>query len=401
MTPVGMLDPTLREFVNAQSEQLINRCFACSKCTAGCPIARVADLRPAQLLRLVQFGLTDALLNNPALWRCLGCDLCGSRCPNDVHIGTMLAAVRKLAWQESRFSDPALVQGLERLTALKDNIERVHNITGDDNANRLLWAQNLDQAPEGLEHKSGAEIVYFVGCVSSLFPQSYRIPQAMTQVLMGTGAKFTALGGEEWCCGYPLIAAGLGERAQKLAAHNVKSIQEIGARELVTTCPSCFHMWKHKYPELLGASLPFEVKHSTEFLQGLLSDGALRLNPFKGTVTFHDPCDLCRKSDVFDAPRAVLDAIPGVRFVEMTNYGKNALCCGGGGNLETFDPSLVAQVSAERLNDAMGTGASIIVSACQQCERTLTSATRKHEAARKARVKVMDIVELVSQQLAN
>lgn len=404
MTQISTLDPNLRDSINSQSQQLINRCFACSKCTAGCPIARTADLRPAHMVRLVQFGMADALLNNPTLWRCLGCDLCGARCPNDVHIGTMLAAVRRLAWDSARagtFADPALVQGLERLAALRDHIAQARNITGDDNGNRLLWSQNLDRVPEGLERKTGAEIVFFVGCVGSLFPQSYRIPQAMTQVLMSAGANFTALGGEEWCCGYPLIAAGLGERARELAEHNVEMIQRLGARELVATCPSCFHMWKHYYPELLGHPVPFEIKHSTELLVELLNAGALKLNPVEATVTYHDPCDLCRKGGIFDAPRITLDAIPSLRFSEMTNYGKNALCCGGGGNLETFDAALVAKVAAERLDDAVATGANLLVSACQQCERTLTSASRKHEGARKARLKVTDIVELVSQAVAS
>jgi Fe-S oxidoreductase len=103
---------------------------------------------------------------------------------------------------------------------------------------------------------------------------------------------------------------------------------------------------------------------------------------------------------VFDAPRAVLDAIPSAHFVEMTNYGTNAMCCGGGGNLETFDPTLPPKIASERLDDAMSTGANVLVSACQQCERTLMGAARKHDAARKARMKVMDVVELVAQQLA-
>ncbi len=403
MSLISTLDTTSRDWVNAESQQLINRCFACSKCTAGCPIARVADLRPAHFLRLIQFGMTDALLNNPSLWRCLGCDLCGARCPNDVHIGAMLAAVRELAWEEkqrSSFTDPALVEGLQRLEMLRDRIATNHNITGDDNANRLIWSQNLERVPEGLERKVGAEVVYFVGCLGSLYPQSYRIPQAMTQVMMSAGTNFTALGGEEWCCGYPLIAAGMGRRARDLALHNVEMVKMIGARELVATCPSCFHMWKHNYPELIGAPLPFEVKHSTEFVAGLLQTDALKLNPLTGTVTYHDPCDLGRKSGVFDAPRAVLSAVPSLRFVEMTNHHENAMCCGGGGNLETFDATLVAQVSAERVSEAVGAGANVLVSACQQCVRTLTGATRKHDAARKARLKVMDLVELVSQQLA-
>jgi heterodisulfide reductase subunit D len=184
-----------------------------------------------------------------------------------------------------------------------------------------------------------------------------------------------------------------------LMQHNVEQIQALGARTLVATCPSCFHMWHHEYPAMLGAPLPFEVKHSTQLLAQMIDGGALKLNAFEGTITYHDPCDLGRKSHVFDAPRAVLDAIPSARFVEMTNYGANAMCCGGGGNLETFDPTLPPKIASERLGDAVSTGANVLVSACQQCERTLMGAARKHEGARKARMKVMDVVELVAQQI--
>lgn len=402
MTPVATLDTTLRDFVNTQSQQKIDLCFACSKCTAGCPIAHVADLRPANFLRLVQFGMTDALLNTPALWRCLGCDLCGARCPNDVHIGAMLASVRELCWEESRrtsFIDPAIVDGMGRLSRLRGNIGAARNVTGDAADNRVLWTQNLERTPEGLMNRKGAEIVYFTGCVSALFPQSYRIPQSLTTILASAHADFTILGSEEWCCGYPLLAAGQRERSLELMKHNVEQIQALGAHTLVATCPSCFHMWHHEYPAMLGAPLPFEVKHSTQLLAQMIDASALKLNSFNGAITYHDPCDLGRKSHVFDAPRTVLDAIPSARFVEMTNYGKNAMCCGGGGNLETFDPTLPPRIASERLDDAVSTGANVLVSACQQCERTLMGAARKHDAARKARMKIMDVTELVAQQL--
>jgi heterodisulfide reductase subunit D len=379
-------------------------CYHCAKCTCGCPLTEEFDLAPNQVMRALQFSRGERVLNSKTLWRCLGCDLCGAHCPNELHVGNVIVAIRQLAWSEKRrasFTDPVIVQGMERLGLLRDNIARAHNVTGDNAANRLLWTQNLERAPEGWLKRTGAKVVYFIGCVGSLFPQSYRIPQAFTAVLDNVRADFAVLGSEEWCCGYPLLAAGQRERARELMAHNVEQIQAMGAQTLVATCPSCYHMWHNEYPELLGAALPFEVKHSTHFITGLLDSGVLKLKSFEGIVTYHDPCDLGRKSHVFDAPRAVLSSISGAKFIEMTDHGKNAMCCGGGGNLETFDPALPPKVASERLDDAVGTGASILVSACQQCERTLTAAARKHDKARKARMKVMDIAELVSQQLSN
>jgi len=112
-------------------------------------------------------------------------------------------------------------------------------------------------------------------------------------------------------------------------------------------------------------------------------------------VTYHDPCDLGRKSGVFDPPRRVLQSIPGLEFVEMAGYGNESDCCGGGGNLESFDPDVVSEVSLRRLDQACEIEAQIIASACQQCERTLTNAVRRHKDARRLRMRVMDVTELV------
>jgi heterodisulfide reductase subunit D len=116
----------------------------------------------------------------------------------------------------------------------------------------------------------------------------------------------------------------------------------------------------------------------------------------KMVVTYHDPCDLGRKGGTFDAPRRVLRAIPGVTLVEMDSRRETALCCGGGGNLETFDPGLGAEVAAKRVAEAQAVGAQVIASACPQCERTLTKSTR----ANRVRIRVMDVAQLVERALA-
>jgi Fe-S oxidoreductase len=156
-------------------------------------------------------------------------------------------------------------------------------------------------------------------------------------------------------------------------------------------------MWHHTYPEIIEDPLGFEVVHATEVLRDLIVDERLQLvEPRRGgIVTYHDPCDLGRKSGVFEPPREVLRRIPGYTFAEMQQSHEYALCCGGGGNLETFDPDLVESVSARRVVQAAEVGAMALVSACPQCVRTLSKAARSE----RIRVRVMDITQFVAMAL--
>jgi len=174
-------------------------------------------------------------------------------------------------------------------------------------------------------------------------------------------------------------------------------MRALGVPRVVMTCPSCYHMWHHFYPEVLGEPLGFEVVHATEVLRDLVVDGRLELTEPRrtGVVTYHDPCDLGRKSGIFDAPREVLHRVPGFTFVEMQQTREHALCCGGGGDLETFEPDLVQDVAARRIAQAAEVGAMFLVSACPQCVRTLSKAAR----AQRVRVRVMDITQFVEMAL--
>ena len=142
---------------------------------------------------------------------------------------------------------------------------------------------------------------------------------------------------------------------------------------------------------------PEDIARAVEVLRDLVVDERLELAEPKrtGVVTYHDPCDLGRKGGIFDAPRQALSRVPGWTFVEMQQSREHALCCGGGGNLETFDPPLVEQVSAKRIAQAAEVGADVLVSACPQCVRTLSKAAR----AQKVRVRVMDITQFLQMAL--
>ena len=272
--------------VNDLSRQTIQLCYHCHKCTAGCPTAFAMEYGPDRILRLIQFGQRERLLASRDPWLCLGCEMCGAHCPNDIDIYEVMIALKEISedmgyrvedCQELRelladylmqrpetVIDDRLCAGIQRLNSLSQTVVTTHNISGDDNSNRLIWSQNLERIPPGLDSKQGAELVYFVGCVASLFPRSYRVPQAMSSILEASGADFTTLGGQEWCCGYPLLLMGRLEQARTLIQHNVTQVKELGASRVVFACPSCYHMWKFVYPEALGEEIGLEVLHATE-----------------------------------------------------------------------------------------------------------------------------------------
>jgi heterodisulfide reductase subunit D len=409
--------------VNTRSGQTVQMCYHCHKCTAGCPAAFAMEYGPDRILRLIQFGQRERLMTSRDPWLCLGCEMCGAHCPNDIDINEVLIALKEMSEEmgyraedcqglrellaeyllqrPEAVIDDRLCTGIQRLNSLSQTIGDTHNISGDDNSNRLIWSQNLEHIPPGLDSKKGAEVVYFVGCVASLFPRSYRVPQSFTGIMEAGGVDFTTLGGQEWCCGYPLLSMGRLDQANALIKHNVSQVKELGASRVVFACPSCYHMWKFIYPEVLEDEIGLEVLHATELLDEMIAEGAVELGEVPMRVTYHDPCDLGRKSDVFEPPRRVLQSIPGVTFVEMSSCGQISECCGGGGNLESFDPDVVSEVSLRRIDRTCEVEAQAVVSACQQCERTLTAAVRQHQEARRARMRVMDVTELVWRSVQN
>jgi len=412
---------TFEQRVNSLSDQVTQLCYHCHKCTAGCPAAFAMTYGPDRILRLIQLGQVERVLSSRDPWLCLGCEMCGAHCPNEIDINEVMIALKEMAGelgyraedcQELRelladylvqrpdsVIDHRLCEGVGRLNRLSQTIATEHNITGDANDDRLIWSQNLEKVPDGLERKTGAETIYFVGCVASFFPRSYRVPQAFASILEAGQVDFTTLGGQEWCCGYPLLSMGRLEEAKALIQHNVDQAKELGAARVTFACPSCYHMWKFIYPQVLGTEIDLQVLHAAELLDELIEQGAIPLGEMNVRVTYHDPCDLGRKSGVFDAPRQVLRSIPGLTLVEMSTSGQISECCGGGGNLESFDPNVLLEVSERRVDRACEVKAEMIISACQQCERTLTSAVRRHPEAKQARMRVHDVTELVWQSI--
>ena len=397
-----------RSFTFRQLMEL-DACTRCGECVAWCPtftekpdLDAITPLRKIEAVRQFVRGRSGLLAtifgprdpdqkaleqHSAGTYDCTLCGRCGVVCP--VHIDTreMWIAMREQLVEAGVFP--------EALVNLREMVTTRYNISGDANQDRLIWSQNLPQVPDGVGGKSQAEVVYFVGCVSSFYPQSYSIPQSLVEIFERAGVDYMTLGGDEWCCGFPLVIAGMGEAAIESVRHNVEAVRRTGAQRLVAACPSCYHTWEHEYPRILGEPLGFEVLHSTQRLEELIGAGCIQLEPLEQTVTYHDPCDLGRTSGIYDAPRNVVAAIPGVTLVEMEHHGEYSLCCGGGGDVEMADADLVAAVAKSRLAEAEATGAKVLLSACQQCKRTLAGAARRD----KIRVRVMDVIELLARQM--
>lgn len=372
-----------------ERESLI--CARCGYCQAVCPVFETLGWEstgPRGRMLIARAAAQGHVLSPHQAQRVYQCTLCGhcrEVCSTRIDTVSIWAELRKRLAEQGHLSD-------RPLAALRDNLLAAGNITGDAAENRLLWQENLEPTQSFSSQLAGIEVVYFVGCVASLYPQVSAIPASLASLLRRADISFTTLGSGEKCCGFPLIAMGLPDEARRLAQENLNLVRALGARTLVMTCPTCYRTWKRVYPELLGEPLGVEVLHATEELVRLVKERRLVFKPVEGRVTYHDPCDLGRNGGLYDPPRLLIEAAPSVELVEMADSRGDAQCCGGGGNLESVDPELAAAIADRRLVQALDTGASTLITACQQCRRTLAAAARRQ----RVRLKVVDVVEFLA-----
>ncbi len=363
------------------------RCTRCGACLAVCPTYRALGREtesPRGRLALARAWsegrLCPAERTAELVYRCAMCAACNAACPGGLAVDEILLGLRTSLAGERLLPTP--------LQRLAEAVGRQHNILGEEQAARTLWGEGGELLQGG---PRPAEVVYFVGCVSALFPSSYALPQETARLLRAAGYDYTLLGGEEWCCGYPLLLNGQEAAVAPMAARLVAQVQALGARTVVTSCPSCYHALRHVYPRLVP-EMPFQVAHASELLLRAVQEQRLQVQALPDTrVTYHDPCDLGRRSGLYDPPRELLRSLPGLELVEMRDRRENAVCCGGGGNLETMDPALAEEAARRRLRQALDTGATAIISACPQCRRTLAGAARRE----RARLRVWDLAEVL------
>jgi Fe-S oxidoreductase/FAD/FMN-containing dehydrogenase len=316
------------------------------------------------------------------LYQCTMCGRCGIDCNVDIKSRAMWLGVRKhLA------ANGMIPESLKELIKLTDEY---HNIAGRPNDQRANWTGRL-KLPYDLKGKRTAPVVYFVGCVASFFPMTQPSARAFAQIMDAAGVDFTIAGGEEWCCGFPLLAAGDTEATARTFRHNLERMKDMGAQTIVTACPGCYMTWKHEYEEAIDERHPFTVLHATEFIARLVEQNKLNIKGLQTTVTYHDPCDLGRNARIFDEPRFIMSKIPGLSLVEMENNRDYCTCCGSGGDYLASNKDMSLAVAGRKLKEIMETGASTAVTACPSCVRAINMA----KTTEKAKLEVLDITELV------
>ncbi|MBW1988297.1 MAG: (Fe-S)-binding protein [Deltaproteobacteria bacterium] len=236
--------------------------------------------------------------------------------------------------------------------------------------------------------------LYYVGCTASFDVNVKEVGINTVNILNALGVDFGILGNREKCCGSVLLRIGEYGEFERLARDNVEAFNALGVDALVTSCAGCFRTLSVDYRKVGGLSM--EVLHTSQLLARLIGEGRIELkHEVPVTVTYHDPCHMGRHSNVYDTPRQVLSAIPGVTFREMDRVREFSRCCGAGGGLKAGFPDVQNLMAQQRIRDAEKTGASLLVSTCPFCYQGLQIGKNAIESP----VAVCDLTTLVARSM--
>jgi Fe-S oxidoreductase len=242
------------------------------------------------------------------------------------------------------------------------------------------------------------EILFWVGCAGSFDTRAQKVTKALCEILNHAGVEFAILGNEERCTGDPARRAGNEFLFQMTAMMNIETLNMYGVKKIVAACPHCFNVLKNEYPALGGN---YEVVHHTQLLQELIASGRLKMKEggaFQGQrITYHDSCYLGRANDVYEAPRALLEALD-VDLVEMKRSRKNGLCCGAGGaQMWKEDEPGDKRINIERIEEALATDPTAVVANCPFCITMLQDGLKAKE--KNEQVMVYDLSEMILQRI--
>ena len=409
---------TIRDF---SWKQLLDgyTCTECGRCSDNCPALAtgkpldpqkiVLDIRD-QLLRQGPALLTDPQAETTApahwgetkpeeLWACTTCGACVEACPVTIeHIDKIVDMRRSLTLMEGA----APPEAQRAMT----NIERAGNPWGEPRASRGDWAQGLDIPT--IAEKPDAEYLYFVGCAASYDRRNQKVARALATILGAANVSFAILGAAETCNGDPARRMGNEYLWQLQARQNIETLGAVRTKKIITSCPHCFNTIANEYPQLGGN---YEVVHALPLVQRLIKEKRITLtargvgDPHGGAdekdiVAYHDPCYLGRHNGIYDEPRAVLDAIPGVERKEIApHHRERGFCCGAGGGRMWMEEKVGQRVNHRRVEQLVmaNTGATKVASGCPYCLIMLDEGVGAKGL--QERIKAVDVLELVAARL--
>lgn len=369
------------------------KCLTCKTCSGYCTVGHAfnnvetwSSKGRTILTRALSNGdLQPTLKLTELLYSCSLCGFCFAECfENNAQVRKAIVDARHRIVQQGAAPEIFL--------ATAKTISETGDPSGTPLSKRTAWTQQLSQ--KGIFPEK-APVLYWAGCVAST--RTPNTPKALGNVLNRAQVDFTYLGEKEGCCGYVMLAAGLWSEARQNALQVAQRLRQTKAETLVTTCAGCYYTFTKMYPEMLHIELPCKVMHATQFVEHLMKEKSLVPHSLNLKVTYHDPCSLGRHSNVYNAPRNVLKAVPKLDFVEMPLSRNRSRCCGAGGGLWSFNNTLASSCATERLiNDVAPLSVSALATACPTCHINLRNA-----AARKTSgIKVYDIVEIIESAIA-
>ena len=393
LKPVGDLEP-IRDFETAESfgvgkleefmtKQLFDSeaCTRCGRCQDGCPAYLSGKpLSPKKFVQdLKTYWFTQAqaavtakkkmLTAAPAervlvgevidlheLWACTNCMYCMEHCPAAIeHVPKVVQMRQYKVLTEADFAP--------ELQLTYRNMEKNSNPWGVGSHLRADWGKEL--GIKTLAEDPNVEYLFYVGCSGSFDDRGKKVSVAFAKILKAAGVSFGILGTEEGCCGDSAKRGGNEYLYQTQAQANIETMKGYSVKKIICTCPHGYNVLKKDYPHFGG---DFEVFHHTEIIAGLLAQGKITLNkPVTGTFTYHDSCFLGRYNGIYDHPRRILKAVPGMKLAEMERSGAKSFCCGAGGARMWMEEDIGERINNLRTDQAVAAGADTVAVGCPFC----------------------------------
>ncbi len=389
----GFTDSFSLSLEEVEEGRRIRACLQCAACSGICPFGYLMDFPPHKMISAMRAGMFEKVMGVDSLWLCVSCYACAQICPAQIPLtnGLMTRAKEEMLLTGSI---PAELQ--EAL----ENSQRYGNALGEPPRRRADWAMDIEPAVPILSKiKRPVEVLWFVGDYASYHPRGRQASQALARVLNRLDVDYGILGPEENSDGDSQRLAGETGLFEMLAEKNARAFGKYEFEEILTTDPHAFNALKNEYPAL-GISYP--VAHYSQFLAGRLD----RLQPLltreiPARVAFHDPCYLGRANGIYEDPRRLLTAVPGVELVEMLHTRETSICCGGGGGGMWLDgfrwEKAHFRLSEIRVQEAIDVRADILAVTCPYEMPRFEDATKTVTGAKHLVVK--DIAELLVDSL--